>query len=261
MSENQERLLKKRFRNDGSSVWTRRNIDGPGVWLTCVKGKERQAIGETYDLFESLTDELWPTDSDANDDEDSKQADGQEDLEKAISREIEIIKRPRKDKWFANCQTNTPCLVFISCKPPVDPVALVSTHVKRVEETGVTHTRSTLRLTPVTNSCDANLSEITSLCKRIAVPVFEKGESGFYRYKIEIRMRNHSTLSREEIIRAIAQCIPERHKVDLQNPELFILVEIFKATCGMSVVRDYYKYKKFNVVELSQARLAVNNDE
>ena len=29
-------------------------IDGPGVWASCVKGKEKQAVGELYDLFESV---------------------------------------------------------------------------------------------------------------------------------------------------------------------------------------------------------------
>ena len=28
---------------------------------------------------------------------------------------------------------------------------------------------------------------------------------------------------------------------------------LLKATCGISVVRDYYRLKKFNVIELSQA--------
>ena len=32
-------------------------------------------------------------------------------------------------------------VVFISCKPPVDPVKLVTTHVENVMKTGVTQTR------------------------------------------------------------------------------------------------------------------------
>lgn len=30
-------------------------IDGPGIWVTCVKGKEKQTVGELYDLFESVS--------------------------------------------------------------------------------------------------------------------------------------------------------------------------------------------------------------
>ncbi|KAI5118142.1 hypothetical protein M0805_001741 [Coniferiporia weirii] len=257
---NDRRTSKKRFRSDGTSIWTKRNIDGPGVWVTCVKGKEKQTVGEVYDLFESLSKELLPEETkehtdDANGSSDTEN-DEDEDLEKAVAREVQRMKRPRNQKRFANCPTDTPCMVFISCKPPVDPVALVELHMRNVEKTGITHTRSTLRLTPVSSSCDSNIAEIVSLCKRIVTPVFENEESKAYRYRVELRMRNHNTVSRDEVIKAIAQCVPEPHKVDLVDPEIFVLVEIFKGTCGISVVRDYYRYKKFNVVQVSQARLA-----
>lgn len=51
-------------------------------------------------------------------------------------------------------------------------------------------------------------------------------------YKIELRMRNHNTMSRNNLIQEIAKSVHERHKVDLENPEVFILVEVFKVcTC------------------------------
>lgn len=43
-------------------------------------------------------------------------------------------------------------------------------------------------------------------------------------------MRNHNTVSRDEVIKAIAQCVPTPHKVDLVDPEIFVLVEIFKVS-------------------------------
>ncbi|PAV16195.1 hypothetical protein PNOK_0781500 [Pyrrhoderma noxium] len=254
-----DKRTKKHFRSDGSSVWSRRNIDGPGVWVACVKGKERQTVGEICDLFDSLAEELWPLEEEKSKDEneeDNTHEDEDEDPEKAIAKELQKLKRPRRERRFASCKIDSPCLVFISCKPPVDPVVLLEKHVNNVAQTGVTRTRSTLRLTPVSNSCDANIPEIISLCKRIAVPAFQsdaEGEPKSYRYKIEIRIRNHSTVTRDEVIKAIAECIPPPHTVNLDNPDLFILVEIFKATCGISVVRDYYRLKKFNVIELSQA--------
>lgn len=30
------------------------NISGPSVWVTCVRGREKQAVGELYDLFEQV---------------------------------------------------------------------------------------------------------------------------------------------------------------------------------------------------------------
>ena len=41
-------------------------------------------------------------------------------------------------------------------------------------------------------------------------------------------MRNHNTLTRPQIIEEVAKCVPQTCKVDLENPEVFILIEIFK---------------------------------
>jgi hypothetical protein len=47
-------------------------------------------------------------------------------------------------------------------------------------------------------------------------------------YKLELRMRNHSTHDRPTILRELATCVPPEHVVDLEDPEVFILVEVFK---------------------------------
>ena len=47
-------------------------------------------------------------------------------------------------------------------------------------------------------------------------------------YKIELRIRNHNTLTRQTLIEAVADSIPKQLKVDLGNPEVFVLVEVFK---------------------------------
>ncbi|OBZ72354.1 Uncharacterized protein C25H2.10c [Grifola frondosa] len=231
---------------------------GARVWATCVKGKEKQTVGELYDLFESLASELWPENAESSrtaaEEDDGEDSDEDGDIEKQIAKEVASMKRPRKEQRFANCQTNTPCVVFISCKPPVDPAQLIVKHVHNVMDTGVTQTRYTQRLTPVSGTCAANLPEIQSLCTRILSPVLAAEPKKKFSYKIELRMRNHSTLARNKIIDEIAKCVPEGHKVDLANPELFILVEVFKNTCGISVVKDYYRLQKFNVMEIANAK-------
>ncbi|EPS96098.1 hypothetical protein FOMPIDRAFT_62568 [Fomitopsis schrenkii] len=244
---------RRRYRSDGTPVWGQRVVDGPGVWVTCVKGKEKQTVGEVYNLFGSLASELWPEEAIGEDGEDGEEG-GADELEKQIAKEVESMKRPRKEQRFANCQTNTPCVVFISCKPPVDPVQLVVKHVQNVMNAGVTQTRFTQRLTPVSATCVANLPEVISVCKRVIVPFFEEDPEKVYRYKIELRMRNHNTISRSALIDGLAKAIPERHIVDLNNAEVFILVEVFKSICGMSVVKEYHRLHKFNVMEIAHAK-------
>ena len=47
-------------------------------------------------------------------------------------------------------------------------------------------------------------------------------------YKIELRIRNHSTLTRQTLVEAVADSVPKQLKVDLEAPEVFVLVEVFK---------------------------------
>ncbi|KAK7035896.1 hypothetical protein R3P38DRAFT_2616418 [Favolaschia claudopus] len=268
---------KKKYRADGTPVWGKRYIDGPGVWVTCVKGKEKQAVGELYELFNSLAADLWPeAEKDKGSDSDSE-PDEESSIEAQIANEVSAMKRPKKEQRFTNCQTNTPCVVFISCKPPVDPVKLVMKHLENVQGTGFTHTRwvmlhrcsialephgffrHSLRFTPVSVACVTNLPEIQAMCRNAFEPFFGSQIEEKFKYKIEIRIRNHTTLTRTALIEAIAKCVPEGHTVDLNDPELFILVDVFKSICGVSVVRDYHKLQKFNVVEIANARSAAEN--
>lgn len=41
-----------------------------------------------------------------------------------------------------------------------------------------------------------------------------------------------------------------KNKVDLTSPELTIIVEVIKAVCCVSVVKDYTLYRKYNVQEV-----------
>ncbi len=84
-----------------------------------------------------------------------------------------------------------------------------------------------------------------------------------------MRTRNHTVLPRDTLIKSIAECVPEGHTVNLSNPEVFVLVEVFKvcsaSTCmstglhsyfdqsvfGISVTKEYYNLLKYNVVEIA----------
>ncbi|KAF9647131.1 hypothetical protein BDM02DRAFT_3117486 [Thelephora ganbajun] len=249
-----DRDKSRRFRSDGTSIWTKPVVSGPGVWVSCTKGKEKQAVGEVYQVFESIASDIWP---EAASDEggkanDSDEAENGGDFEAQVAKELASIKRPRKEQRFANCQTSTPCVIFISCRPPVEPVKLVLRYLDNIRETGVTQTRYISRLTPISNSCITALPEIKHLVRKTMEEFISSlGDDVTLSYKIELRIRNHSTLTRQSLIEAVADSVPKQLKVDLEAPEIFVLVEVFKSTCGVSVVRDYYRLKRFNVLEVA----------
>jgi tRNA acetyltransferase TAN1 len=200
---------------------------------------------------------MWPIEGHNDRDNGSCAEENEDHLGMQIVTEFVALTRPKLEKRFANCLKNTQCVIFMSCKPPVDPVKLVMKHVENVQETGVTRTKYTHRLTPVSGTCVANLPELHSLCRRtVTAYCAQENTEGFpkaRKYKVELRVRNHNTLTRMEIIQEVAKCMPSNYTVDLDDPDVFVLVEVFKSTFGVSIVEDYYRFQKFNVMELANA--------
>src|SRR3989304_6513469 len=89
--------------------------------------------------------------------------------------------------------------------------------------------RSMLRLIPVEKVVDLDLEMIKDEVK----PLMEKiGPEESFRITIEKR---HSELSRGELIEVIASTT--NRKVNLDNPDWVVLVEVIRDTVGLSVVR------------------------
>ena len=58
-------------------------------------------------------------------------------------------------------------------------------------------------------------------------------------------MRNHNTLTRAKIIEEVAKCVPATCKVDLEDPEVFILMEIFKVRPFLSRALNQFKCLRY----------------
>lgn len=75
-------------------------------------------------------------------------------------------------------------------------------------------------------------------------------------FAIRPNIRNHnSILTRDTVIKLVAQAVGPEHKVDLKEYELLILVDIYQNICGMSVVGSDFDttMKRYNLEELSNA--------
>ncbi|KAB5592008.1 hypothetical protein CTheo_4532 [Ceratobasidium theobromae] len=249
---------------------SRRAVDGPGIWAMVVKGKEKQATNELYGIIESIADQLWPKPPPATNttEENEEEDEGEEDIEKQLAKELSDLNNAKsKDSPDRRIgQADAPSYVnWINASPqqvarprlrvpPIDPVRVTLHHMEQVSRTGVSGTRSLVRLIPASGICAANMSAITTLATELFNPVFGAEGVEAKKYKIELRIRNHQVLSKEEVIKNIAQCVPadKGHTVDLKNQDTTILVEIFKGICTIAVVPDYEKYKRFNVVQIVQ---------
>ncbi|KZS94182.1 hypothetical protein SISNIDRAFT_485104 [Sistotremastrum niveocremeum HHB9708] len=245
-----------RYKPDGSKVTGKGTIDGPGVWVTCNMGKEKQCVGELYDLFESLADELWPPKDPWDSDDQLAEAFKQLDVEERVKRELAILKAPKSQKRFHNCRTDTVCLIYIQCSPTVDPVKLVLHHLEEVERTGITRTRHVQRFAPASGTCQASLGEFKILASKIIPTAFVNVSPNPCNYKIEIKIRAHKKIQRQEAIDEVVKCVPPGYGVSLDNPDIVVLLEIFKGVCTLAVVPDYMRFKTFSPLQIIEARKA-----
>ena len=70
------------------------------------------------------------------------------------------------------------------------------------------------------------------------------------KYAIRPNSRDNNVLSRDSIIQVIGSVIGRDHPVDLKGYDVMILVETVRNITGMSIVRDFDKFKRFNLEKL-----------
>ncbi|KAF3152998.1 hypothetical protein TWF594_000045 [Orbilia oligospora] len=240
-----------------------------GIFATCDKGRESRCVAELYRLFEEYADKLYgPEDAGTADTADNQNPNEPEDkpdvddIEAAIAAEISGInaKGKAKDNRITSIKLDTPCLIFFHTKEPVDPAELVGFIFKDIEETKRRQTRFTNRLTPITKTCKANITDLEETAHEVLKPHFHEGQKGV-KFAIRPNLRDHRVLNRDEIIKSVARIVGPDHKVDLINYDLLIIVEVWRNICGVSVVRDFEHYKRFNLGLVADQSEGLTNEK
>ncbi|KAI8927892.1 hypothetical protein BC831DRAFT_450900 [Entophlyctis helioformis] len=193
-----------------------------GILVTCHMRKDKLATKEVRMLFNQYAEVLYPghatledadKTADDNDDDDAEP----QSIEDAFKQEVANLKSKKRYLFF--------------WEPP----------------------RYTSRVIPLTDTCFANPTDMIALAKRIVAPTFESATP--FTYAIVSKARNNDRLKTADIIQIIGEALPPAHPhtVDLVNPDIVIIVEVLRSICGMSVVRDYYRLRKFNLENLDGA--------
>lgn len=224
-----------------------------GFFCTC-NFQEKNCIREAYNLLNEYADKLYgPEEGNVASDlpVDDKTPENEEpdicdDLEKQIA---DIKCSGHKLKRFQSVQTFVPNCIFI--KADVDePTKLGSAIVEDIALTKLQKTRYLLRLVPIEATCNTKIEEIISTAGQL----FDKHFLGEpTTFSIVFNRRYNNSLSRDLVIKELADLITQKnnsHKADLTKPKLSVIVEIIKGNCLLSVVADYYLFKKYNLYEL-----------
>jgi tRNA acetyltransferase TAN1 len=174
------------------------------------------------------------------------------DIAKAIALQVGDKSDGRETvKRFQAVDTKTNNCVFI--KTTLErPDELLSVFLSETAATGITKSRFILKIFPVMGTCRATEDKIEKLIVDVLNKMFADETLGTYATLYKVRCNN---LGREHILplvgRAVQQVCPGS-KVDLGSPNYIISVDVLNKFCCVSVMKDFYKLKKYNIQELGK---------
>lgn len=254
-----------------------------GIYATCARKHEKQAVQELGLLFEEKVEEIYGDELKNEDSESGEEIDdGTKEglsIEDDIKRELlELNEKKRgvdkngekKKEVLQFIDLNCECVIFCKTRKPVVPEEFVKKVIEDLADPShmEKRTRYIQKLTPITSSCSSSMEQLIKLAERVLAPHFHNGDTqqGF-KFAVEVTRRNFNALERLDIIKQIVLCVVQnskyKHEVDLKNYDKLVLVECFKSNIGMSVVDGDYtrKYRKYNVQQIYEKKLKDQADK
>lgn len=223
-----------------------------GVLITCNMN-ERKCTAEAFNLLNEYAEQLYgPEKFQATDGSSSEEEEEEEDVDTALKKEVEHLRGSqfKQQRRFQALDSGANNVVFIRTHH-LESDKLVHHILSDLYTTKKKKSRVILRMLPVTGTCKAFQDDMVKYLSTFLEPWFKTPNCATY--QIVFKARNSSHNKRDEIIKSIAGLVGKlnlKNKVDLTNPELTIIVEVIKAVCCLSVVRDYTLYRKYNVQEV-----------
>ncbi|NWR63427.1 THUM1 protein, partial [Bucorvus abyssinicus] len=225
-----------------------------GILITCNMN-ERKCVGEAYSLLGEYGDLLYGPEQFSDHEEQlsgSEREEDEDDVEAALKKEVSQIRASTEQRLrrFQSVESGANNVVFIRTRG-IEPENLVHHILKDMHATKKKKTRVILRMLPISGTCKAFMEDMKKYTETFFEPWFKAPNKGTF--QIVYKARNNSHMSREEVIKELAGIVgslnPE-NKVDLNNPQYTVVVEIIKNVCCLSVVKDYVLFRKYNLQEV-----------
>lgn len=106
---------------------------------------------------------------------------------------------------------------------------------------------------PVAAVCAPVPNDIEKTLREVLAPHFETDFGVGIRYTAMCKIRNNNSISKNTILPLLGKIIKEmnpQHQLCHDEPDLVIIVEIVQKACCLSVVKDYFEFKKYNLHEI-----------
>lgn len=253
----------------------KRSFLEPGLkgFLATCNFREKDCVRECYNILNQYSEdpddntespqasqEDKPEEKKAN----ASEEDEEEDISRALEKDVatEKQKNQRKSYKFSVVDTGVNNCVFVStCLE--DPIGLGVKIVRDIAETKLQKSRFLLRLIPIEAVCRANVKDISDAVGSLCDKYLLKEPKSF---SIIFNKRYNNAISRDDTIKELADIVTSKNpgnRVNLSEPEVSVIIEVIKGLCCVSILPDYLKLKKYNLVELVAAPKAdaANKDQ
>ncbi|XP_059979076.1 THUMP domain-containing protein 1 [Lagenorhynchus albirostris] len=223
-----------------------------GILITCNMN-ERKCVEEAYSLLNEYGDDMYGPEKFADKDQQPSGSEAEDDdVEAALKKEVGDIKASTEMRLrrFQSVESGANNVVFIRTLG-IEPEKLVHHILQDIYKTKKKKTRVILRMLPISGTCKAFLEDMKKYAETFLEPWFKAPNKGTF--QIVYKSRNNSHMNREEVIKELAGIVGSlnsENKVDLTNPQYTVVVEIIKAVCCLSVVKDYTLFRKYNLQEV-----------
>ncbi|GMP87824.1 hypothetical protein CsSME_00040043 [Camellia sinensis var. sinensis] len=174
-------------------------------------------------------------------------------IDKLIEAELEEL-TDRSKRHFNNLDSGCNGVVFVQMRKKdgdPSPKDIVQHMMMSIASTRKHISRFILRVLPVEVTCYASEDEITRAIQPLISQYFPVETQTALKFAVLYEARANTGIDRMKIINAVAKSVPAPHKVDLNNPDKNIVVQIVKTVCLMGVVEKYKELAKYNLRQLS----------
>lgn len=232
-----------------------------GFLITAID--EVKCYLEMRQIFEEYFDILYKS----NDDKVDKQ---NQDNSGAIEDELESeLKQLRKNRPFKQLKTQCRNSLFINIVDNfsyIDPIAVVDRFFSDLEAQAAPRTSNTFKVLPVvdtfkTNNAAAQESISNQLNTRFKDDLEPK------KYFIEFQSRGNYKLDPDDkmkMVEAVAETIANLRPnwaVSRESADYMVILVAFKNVCCLSIVTEYFKRRKYNLVEFTKGPNPDDSDQ
>ncbi|KAL4504328.1 hypothetical protein ABPG72_009774 [Tetrahymena utriculariae] len=165
-----------------------------------------------------------------------------------LEEELNALKS-QKDKLLYNVNTDVRCTVFLKVNSKlmndIDVTNVVENIMHKVHEEKTTLTRFCHRMYPAEYAFRADTENLKKYMEQLIKERIQTEAPSSW--MLECKVRNNNRFNRKNVLDIVNGLMPKIHFVDYKVPFYTIIVDICHNLMCLSILKNYYDYKKYSV--------------